>query len=664
MLRFLIFSAARIIFRVLHISLMNRKAWLSAYFVLTLLMLCAQNVFAQSDSLLAAYRSASTPEAKATIAHKITAELPDSKANVYIIFAREGFAAVRNMPVPVQAKLANVIGYYQQQIKGDYDSAIFYYSLALETAMSLKSGNLINTMTGNLGEVYTLKGDYPKALRYEITALNNYEAVKATEDVQRLTIQVGNTYYHMSDFRRALGYYNRIYQALKAAKSYKAAGLFNSMALTYKELGETDKIAPLQRQALAIHLALGDSLGIANTLNNLGSTSVANGDYAAADKYFNDALRIALALGNTVLIDEERQNIAFLQARNGHTTEAIRQFKKSAAQARASGDARLQKTALQSLIAIYDTLRDYNTANRYMAEYQALADTAGTKTYQHEIADAETRYETQHALRERDRLSYESTMQSAARARAVHERNTAVAVGAASLVALALIFGLAWRIRSIRARAKEEQGFTRAIFEGEQNERIRIARDLHDSIGQMLSVVKMRLSSMPALPPDAGKSLLESSQLVDKTLEEVRAISHNLIPEDLAFGIVRGLENLCRKISAAGEVDVQLSVSDDVRTRTFTVPFSLSLYRIVQEVLGNMMKHAAATQIKVDMSKSAGLIILQIADNGKGFDTGTISASKGIGWKNVFARVNLLNGSVDVRSERISGTRIEITIPQ
>ncbi len=230
---------------------------------------------------------------------------------------------------------------------------------------------------------------------------------------------------------------------------------------------------------------------------------------------------------------------------------------------------------------------------------------------------------------------------------------------------LALVSGLIMRIRTIRARTKEEQGFTRAIFEGEQNERIRIARDLHDSIGQMLSVVKMRLSSMPGLPAaDMAHSAGVSMQLVDKTLEEVRTISHNLIPEDLAFGMVRSLENLCRKVSAAGEVDVQLSVAEEVRARKFTVPFSLSLYRILQEVLGNMMKHAAATQIEVEMSESAGLIVLQIADNGKGFDTGIINASKGIGWKNIFARVNLLNGSVDVRSERISGTRIEITIPQ
>ncbi len=640
---------------------MNRKTWLTALLALPLFIVLPRNAFAQSDSLLATYRAAATPEAKAIAAYKITVELPDSKAEVYVVYARQGLAVVRNLEVPVKAKLANVIGYYHQQIKGAYDSAIFYYSLALETAKRVRSADLINTMTGNLGEVYTLQGDYPKALQYELAALNNYEAVKATADVQRLTIQVGNTYYHKSDFRRAMSYYSRVYPALKNEKTYKAGGLFNSMALTYKELGEMDKVASLQRQALAIHRALGDSLSIANTLNNLGSTSVATHDYAAAERYFNDALTIALALGNKALIDAERQNIAFVQARNGNTGAAIEQFKKSAAQAKASGDARLEKTALQSLIAIYDSLRDYNNANRYMAEYQQLADTTGTVTYQHEIADAETRYETQRALRERDRLGYESHLQSAERTRAVRERNMAIAVGIGSVAALALIFLLALRIRAIRAKTKEEQRATRSIFEGEQAERIRIARDLHDSIGQMLAVVKMRLTSQPQNEAE-NKTII--SGLVDKTIDEVRAISHNLIPEDLTFGTVRALENLCRRMAENSGIAVQLSVDDAVRAHRFNQEFGLSLYRIVQEVLGNMMKHSGASAINLDMAQSDGSIILQIADNGKGFDTGTIGASKGIGWKNIYARVGLLNGVVDVRSERISGTRIQISIPQ
>ena len=640
---------------------MKLKTWLTAFLVLPLFIVSAHEVFAQSDSLLVAYKRAATPEAKATAAYKITAELPDSKAEVYVVYARQGLAAVRNLEVPVKAKLANVIGYYHQQIKGAYDSAIFYYSLALETAKKLKSGDLISTMTGNLGEVYTLEGDFPKALDYELSALNYYETKKETADIQRLNIQVGNTYYHMADYKRALMYYNRVYPALKGEKTYKAGGLFNSMALTYKELGMMDKVALLQRQALSIHRALGDSLAIAHTLNNLGSTSVTNHDYAAAEKYFEDALNIALALGNTVLIDEERQNIAFIQAKTGNAPAAIEQFKKSAAAAKATGDARLQKAALQSLIAIYDSLRDYNSANRYMAEYQQLADTTGTITYQHEIADAETRYETQRALRERDSLAYEKNLQSAARARAVQQRNTAIGVGAGSVAALALIFFLALRIRAIRAKTKEEQRATRAIFEGEQAERIRIARDLHDSIGQMLAVVKMRLTSQPQNEAE-NKSII--SGLVDKTIDEVRAISHNLIPEDLTFGTVRALENLCARMAQNSGIAVQLSVDEAVRAYRFNQEFGLSLYRIVQEVLGNMMKHSGASAISLDMAQSDGSVILQIADNGKGFDTGTIGASKGIGWKNIYARVGLLNGSVDVRSERISGTRIQISIPQ
>ncbi len=241
----------------------------------------------------------------------------------------------------------------------------------------------------------------------------------------------------------------------------------------------------------------------------------------------------------------------------------------------------------------------------------------------------------------------------------------AIGMAGGSILALALIFGLAWRIRAMRARQREEGRATRAIFVGEQAERIRIARDLHDSIGQILAVVKMRLTSAPAHDAAALKMQTDASAaLVDQAVAEVRAISHNLIPEDLTFGAIRAIENLCSRMASAGNIAVKLTVADAVRVRKSNQEFSLSLYRIVQEVLGNMMKHSGASAITLDMVQQDSFIHLHIADNGRGFDTGIICRSGGIGWKNVFARVNLLNGRVDVRSERISDTSIQISIPQ
>ena len=242
-----------------------------------------------------------------------------------------------------------------------------------------------------------------------------------------------------------------------------------------------------------------------------------------------------------------------------------------------------------------------------------------------------------------------------------------------SIVLLALISGLAFyayyrRYRSGQERklqteiSRQQEIATKSLFEGEQNERIRLARDLHDSIGQMLSVVKMNLSTLQHESP--GNKITDGTlDLVDKTIGEVRTISHNLLPEALNFGLFSGLEDMADKINASGTTAVVLTVPEEVRKHQFNKQSELSIYRIVQEVLNNMVKHADATRINLDVYSTPTGLIINIKDNGKGFDTEQIKTSKGLGWKNISARLNLLDGKMQIQSEKLTGTQIEITIP-
>lgn len=200
---------------------------------------------------------------------------------------------------------------------------------------------------------------------------------------------------------------------------------------------------------------------------------------------------------------------------------------------------------------------------------------------------------------------------------------------------------------------------TKSLFEGEQNERIRIARDLHDSVGQMLSLVKMNLSSQEQNPEN------ENIQgLVDKTISEVRNISHNLIPEELNFGIFPALENLSDKVNASSKTKMELHIPEEIRLIKFQKQNELSIYRIVQEVINNMIKHADASSIDLSIRKLEKSLIINIKDNGKGLDDDSITNSSGIGWKNINARVHMMDGKIKIESEKLAGTQIEITLPQ
>jgi two-component system NarL family sensor kinase len=625
----------------------------------------ATSLYAQtSDSLIAAYNGTSAPEERGKLAMQVALQYDRANPALFLAWSRKGYADVKDMNVAVRSSLARLIAETFND-NGGYDSAAYYLHVSLDNARAIKSDRHVMASLSNLGLLYSTKGEYRKALEYQLPALSYFEQNKDLQNIRTLTMMVGNTYHHMRDERKALSYFNRIYPALKGEQSVFAAKLFNNMALSYAALGDHAREIELLGSALAIRLSAGDSLGMSLTMNNLGKAALALGNNEKALAWFRQALSISEDIGNKQAADEQRQNIAGITAKKGNPAAAIAQYKQSLVIAKSSGSLRSQKYALENLIGIYDSLHDYASAYHYIAEYQGVEDTTRSVNYVQAIADAETRYETQRALRARDSLQYESRLQALARARAVQQRNNTLAISACTILALLAIFGFAWRDRTTRARTREEQRAASAIFEGEQAERIRIARDLHDSIGQMLAVTRMRLDRPPldnlAAQLDFNKG---TARIVDQAVAEVRAISHNLIPEDLTFGTVRALENLCSKMADTGGISVELHISDQVRAHQFNQQFSLSLYRIVQEVLGNMMKHSGASAISLSMLQAGNNILLEISDNGKGFDTSIINAGRGIGWKNVFARVRLLNGSVDLRSERISGTSIQISLPQ
>ncbi|RZK02797.1 MAG: hypothetical protein EOO43_23280, partial [Flavobacterium sp.] len=136
-----------------------------------------------------------------------------------------------------------------------------------------------------------------------------------------------------------------------------------------------------------------------------------------------------------------------------------------------------------------------------------------------------------------------------------------------------------------------------------------------------------------------------------------------LIPEALNFGLFAALEDICQKINEAGITQVALKVADEINGLRLTQQNKLSIYRIVQEVLNNMIKHANASHISIDMTKADDNMLISIKDDGDGFDLSKINDSKGIGWKNISARVHLMDGDMNIKSEKLIGTQIEISIP-
>ena len=228
---------------------------------------------------------------------------------------------------------------------------------------------------------------------------------------------------------------------------------------------------------------------------------------------------------------------------------------------------------------------------------------------------------------------------------------------------------LAYRVKIIQNTSERllieknliQQQRTQAVLEAEERERIRIARDLHDGIGQTLAAARMTLGNYIFKKNIDSVEITNSLDLLEETIREVREISHNMMPSSLTkFGLTSALKQLANKINALGNIELELQIIG-IKER-FDEKTELTLYRIVQEVISNIIRHAEAKKVNIELIKHDDELILIIEDDGKGFDTENIK-NNGIGLKNIATRVEYLNGSVIFDSTIGRGTSVIVEIP-
>ncbi len=234
---------------------------------------------------------------------------------------------------------------------------------------------------------------------------------------------------------------------------------------------------------------------------------------------------------------------------------------------------------------------------------------------------------------------------------------------------LALSGFLAYRVKNIQEISKHLlveknlvlQHRTQAVLEAEERERIRIARDLHDGIGQTLAAARMTLSNYLSQKKIVVDEIQNSLDLLEDSIREVREISHNMMPGSLTkFGLSSALKQFVNKTNALCTFHIDLQIVA-IKER-LDEKVEMMLYRIVQEIISNIIRHAEATKVSIELVKHDNEVILMVEDNGKGFDSENLK-NQGIGLKNIATRVEYLNGFVNFDSTIGHGTSVVIEIP-
>lgn len=221
----------------------------------------------------------------------------------------------------------------------------------------------------------------------------------------------------------------------------------------------------------------------------------------------------------------------------------------------------------------------------------------------------------------------------------------------------------AQRIRELETL--QQLSVTENVLKGEEKERTRLAKDLHDGLGGMLSGIKYSLNSMKGnliMTPENNQAFERSIDMLDSSIKEMRRVAHNMMPEALViFGLNTALKDFCNEVNQSGALLVNfqsIGMEDEELEQTI----SIAIYRIIQELINNIMKHASAKNAIVQISNMEGHISVTVEDNGTGFDTAILKHSMGIGWRNIQNRIDFLKGTLDVQSEKGKGTSVHIEL--
>jgi len=203
----------------------------------------------------------------------------------------------------------------------------------------------------------------------------------------------------------------------------------------------------------------------------------------------------------------------------------------------------------------------------------------------------------------------------------------------------------------------------RALFEGQEIERKRIAKEMHDSIGQMLAIVKLSISILPDLTKkEQIKKIDNIDNLLGSVIEDVRRIYEDLFPRVLQeFGLRITLENLCDQIQDITNIKTNFEFVG--KEKDIEDYLANSIYRIAQEAINNIIKYADATEIRIRLSFFTNKLELTIEDNGKGFDISDHDNMKSHGLINMKERSEVLNGVFEIQTEQKKGTKINVNIP-
>ena len=522
------------------------------------------------------------------------------------------------------------------------------------------------------GLVYAKQYEYNESVKCYVESIKMFEKINDSRNnmsVAHNYTSISSNYYELEQYELALEYDKQALQFLDQNKDvdlFVVGHLF--VADDYSSLSQFDssflylnKVRPIVEQLnkpnlnVRFHYILGgiyrkrkqwkealDNFQQANLSAKINGDDfqILNSAEGIAASYLElDDLDKAKAMATFALHESDRLKISFIKIQ-----------------------------ALQLLRKIEERSGNIAKAYQYQTQYVFLNDSLNKEKIQRQMHETETRYQSEKKQNEIVQLEKDKQIQSLS----IRQKSSLNYILLGSLAAVLLLSFLLYR--NYRQKQKlQQQKFSElekdkhlmvvdAMLKGQEEERSRLAKDLHDGLGGLLSGVKYSLNNMKdnlIVTPDNMAVFERSLDMIDTSIKELRRVAHNMMPEILVkFGLDEALKEYTNSVAATKLLTVKYQ-SFGMKERIENSS-EIIIYRIVQELLNNVLKHASASEVLVQLIREQNRLNVLVEDNGKGFDITILENNRGAGWNNIRSRVDYLKGQLDIHSDIGKGTSVSI----
>lgn len=526
----------------------------------------------------------------------------------------------------------------------DYDKAVGYFEKAKACVKTYKNlDTLIAKSDIGISQTYKITGNYLEAIKCDLKALSIFEKYNTTSSINKAKASIANLYFLKGDIELAK---KNLKSIVQNNYSIENAIPYHTLANVYGELGEIDSALYIDNKMISSLTKNKYKLLLSPFFNNKALCYLSLKKSDSALYYFRKSFEIDSINKNQKNMGVNLLSIADIYSEKGNTQLAFTNYQKACGIFKKHHIKRELKGYYEQISNYYIINNNYKNAMLYKDSAHLIAQEIDNLSLNTKIELLQIEHETQkkdHLIEQQNQKIYK-------------QQNIVILVFLFIIIGLT-IFYFVYKHKQNKLALKQVQDLNQVVLETELQERERIARDLHDSVGQKLSVVKMQLSVN-------NSNTNATSHILDDAIQDVRNISHNLMPSDLSKGLIEAIESMCEQINYSNKtLSVHFNISLNNTELNLNNYYSLLIYRIVQEILNNAVKYAQAKNIHINIDCSANDLHLNLSDDGVGFNIEDEKNKNGIGMKNIRTRVNHLKGDVKINSSSTTGTHFKIKIP-